>query len=169
VSAALFVSVIGWSGTGKTTLIVRALEECLRRGIAASAAKRARHEADIDPGGKDSARFLVAGARASLYVGDRTSARFTRSPGKQDAAFYSSFLTDERLVFLEGTRVDGAVTVQVAGSAHDQAGLKLPLSDCDILIAEDPAAFVLEGGRPRIIAPAAIGEFMDYLEARRGT
>jgi molybdopterin-guanine dinucleotide biosynthesis protein len=169
VAPTLFVSFIGWSRTGKTTFIVAALEECRRRGIAVSAVKRARHEADLAPEGKDSTLFLAAGARISVYIGDNTSVEFRRTPIEQGIDFYSSFLSGEAFVFLEGPRFDGALTVLVAGAAKKPSDLKLPLSDCDILIADDPPAFETADGGPRVFRPDAIGDFMDYLVEMRGT
>jgi molybdopterin-guanine dinucleotide biosynthesis protein MobB len=168
VAETLFVSFIGWSRTGKTTFIVAALEECRRRGIPAAAVKRARREADIEPEGKDSALFLEAGAGTSIYVGDRTSVLFRPTPRSQGRDYYSSLLSGEALVFMEGQRLEGALTVLVAGDAKGPSDLKLPLSECDILIAEDPSLLGLAEGRLPVFKPGAAGDFLDYLEAARG-
>lgn len=168
-SDTLFVSFVGWSGTGKTTFISASLEECRRRGIRTAAVKRARREADIEPEGKDSALFLEAGAGLSIYVGDRTSVLFRPTPSDQGRDFYSSFLSGETFAFLEGQRLDGALTVLMAGYAKSQADLKLPLSECDILIAEDPSRLGIADGRLPVFKPGAVADFVDYLEAARGS
>lgn len=55
--------VIGWKNSGKTTLMVRLVEEFSRRGFVVSAIKHAHHTFDIDHPGRDSHRFREAGAR----------------------------------------------------------------------------------------------------------
>ncbi|MCW5752526.1 MAG: molybdopterin-guanine dinucleotide biosynthesis protein B [Alphaproteobacteria bacterium] len=52
----------GWSGSGKTSLVVRLLPELVRRGIRVSTVKHAHHAFDIDQPGKDSHRHRMAGA-----------------------------------------------------------------------------------------------------------
>ena len=44
----------GWSGAGKTTLIVRLIPELNRRGFSVSTIKHAHHNFDLDQPGKDS-------------------------------------------------------------------------------------------------------------------
>jgi molybdopterin-guanine dinucleotide biosynthesis protein MobB len=166
----LFVSVLGWSNSGKTTLIVRALEECARRGIPAAAIKRARHDPDVAPEGKDSTLYLEAGALASVYVGDRTSARYERSPAVQDLAYFESMLPSEAaLAFLEGAAVEGAVVVLAAGGASSLPELKRPAGECSVLIADDPSLREAAAATGiLVLASSEIAKLIDYLEAKRG-
>ena len=48
------VGLAGWSGAGKTTLVVRLVPELVRRGISVSTMKHAHHGFDVDQPGKDS-------------------------------------------------------------------------------------------------------------------
>ncbi len=43
----------GWSGAGKTTLIVKLIPELSRRGLSVSTIKHAHHNFDLDQPGKD--------------------------------------------------------------------------------------------------------------------
>ncbi len=52
----------GWSGSGKTRLIMRLLPELIRRGYSVSTIKHAHHDFDIDKPGKDSFKHRQAGA-----------------------------------------------------------------------------------------------------------
>lgn len=52
----------GWSGSGKTTVMVRLLPELIGRGYRVSTIKHAHHNFDVDQPGKDSHRHRVAGA-----------------------------------------------------------------------------------------------------------
>jgi cardiolipin synthase len=53
---------VGWSGSGKTSLVVRLLPELSRRGLSVSTMKHAHHDFDIDKPGKDSHAHRAAGA-----------------------------------------------------------------------------------------------------------
>ncbi len=56
------LGIAGWSGTGKTALIVRLIPELTRRGYRVSTIKHAHHDFDIDTPGKDSYAHREAGA-----------------------------------------------------------------------------------------------------------
>jgi len=60
------LGVAGWSGSGKTSLIIRLIPEFKRRGVAVSTVKHAHHRFDIDQPGKDSYRHREAGAHEVL-------------------------------------------------------------------------------------------------------
>ncbi|MDA0262159.1 MAG: molybdopterin-guanine dinucleotide biosynthesis protein B [Proteobacteria bacterium] len=54
--------VVGWKGSGKTTLVVKLLPELNRRGLIVSTLKHAHHSFDIDEPGRDSYEHRAAGA-----------------------------------------------------------------------------------------------------------
>ncbi len=58
----------GWSGAGKTTLIVRLIPELSRRGFGVSTIKHAHHGFDVDRPGKDSYEHRAAGAHEVVLV-----------------------------------------------------------------------------------------------------
>ena len=62
----------GWSGAGKTTLIVKLIPELNRRGFSVSTIKHAHHNFDLDQPGKDS-------YAASLRRRSRSAGRFRQS------------------------------------------------------------------------------------------
>ncbi|HIF10905.1 MAG TPA: molybdopterin-guanine dinucleotide biosynthesis protein B [Sneathiellales bacterium] len=53
---------VGWSDSGKTTLMTRLLPELTNRGLRVSTAKHAHHEFDLDTEGKDSYLHRSSGA-----------------------------------------------------------------------------------------------------------
>ena len=53
----------GWSGSGKTTVMVSLLPKLLQRGYSVSPVKHAHHQFDIDSPGKDSYEHRRAGAK----------------------------------------------------------------------------------------------------------
>ncbi len=59
---------VGWSGAGKTTLMVALLQELVSRGVSVSTMKHAHHNFDVDKPGKDSYEHRAAGAREVLVT-----------------------------------------------------------------------------------------------------
>ena len=58
----------GWSGAGKTSLMVRLLPELTGRGLSVSTMKHAHHAFDVDKPGKDSFEHRQAGATEVLVT-----------------------------------------------------------------------------------------------------
>lgn len=58
----------GWSGSGKTSLMVRLLPELVGRGLSVSTMKHAHHAFDVDTPGKDSYEHRQAGATEVLVT-----------------------------------------------------------------------------------------------------
>jgi molybdopterin-guanine dinucleotide biosynthesis adapter protein len=61
---------VGRSGSGKTSLMVRLLPELRSRGLTVSTIKHAHHGFDLDHPGKDSFRHREAGAKEVMLVAD---------------------------------------------------------------------------------------------------
>ena len=61
---------VGRSGSGKTSLMVRLLPAIRRRGLTVSTIKHAHHGFDLDQSGKDSFRHREAGAKEVMLVAD---------------------------------------------------------------------------------------------------
>ena len=62
------IGLAGWSGAGKTTLIVKLIPELNRRGLSVSTIKHAHHNFDLDQPGKDSYEHRAAGAEEVLVA-----------------------------------------------------------------------------------------------------
>ena len=73
-----------FSGTGKTTLLVKLLPLLVKRGIRVGMIKHAHHDFDIDTPGKDSYKLRKAGARQMLVASSRRRALMTETPGQQE-------------------------------------------------------------------------------------
>ena len=63
--------IVGWSGSGKTSLMMKLLPEFLNRGLLVSTMKHTHHDFDIDKPGKDSHMHREAGAHEVLITGSR--------------------------------------------------------------------------------------------------
>ena len=62
------IGLAGWSGAGKTTLIVRLIHELNLRGVRVSTIKHAHHGFDVDRPGKDLYEHRAAGAHEVLVA-----------------------------------------------------------------------------------------------------
>ncbi|SPU48564.1 molybdopterin-guanine dinucleotide biosynthesis protein B [Bordetella trematum] len=70
----LVFGVVGRSGSGKTTLIEAMLPWLQQRSLTVSVIKHCHHTIDLGPPGKDSSRFVRAGAREVMAVSPRLCA-----------------------------------------------------------------------------------------------
>ena len=68
---ARIIGFAGWSGAGKTTLIVNLIPVLRARGLSVSTLKHAHHGFDIDRPGKDSHQHREAGAQEVLIASSR--------------------------------------------------------------------------------------------------
>ena len=65
------IGIAGWKKSGKTTLVVRLIEEFTRRGLKVASVKHAHHDFQIDDAETDSARHRRAGAAQVAVVSAR--------------------------------------------------------------------------------------------------
>ena len=72
-AAPAVIGVTGWSGSGKTALIVRLIPELAARGYRVATVKHAHHTFEIDTPGKDSFEHRAAGAPTTPEAREGTS------------------------------------------------------------------------------------------------
>lgn len=162
----LIVSILGWSGAGKTTFAEAAIGECARRGIQAAAIKKSRHAADLPPDAKDSARFRAAGALPSIYLSETEMVTLTLPPVVLDEGTITTLCPGAAIVFCEGLAVPGTIVVMIAGDAKREVELKRPLTEIDILVARDKSLrdTAADRGIPTFF-PEGVGLIIDKLLA----
>lgn len=102
------IGFIGYSNTGKTTLIEKLVPLFIARGLRVAAIKHAHHGFDMDRPGKDSYRYREAGAQQVLIATAQRWALLTETA--QPAALEDLLrqLAPCDLVFVEGFRSEGA-------------------------------------------------------------
>jgi molybdopterin-guanine dinucleotide biosynthesis protein B len=104
------IGFIGYSNTGKTTLIERLIPIFRARGLTVSALKNAHHGFDMDRPGKDSFRYREAGAGQVLIATGQRWALLTETP--QRAASLDellALLAPCDLVIVEGFKSEGHI------------------------------------------------------------
>jgi molybdopterin-guanine dinucleotide biosynthesis protein B len=94
----------GWSGAGKTSLMVRLLPALTGRGLAVSTMKHAHHAFDVDTPGKDSFEHRRAGATEVLVTSANRWALMHELRGAPEAEMEAlvARMTPVDLLLIEG-------------------------------------------------------------------
>jgi len=134
------IGFIGYSNTGKTTLIEKLIPIFRARGLAVSAIKNAHHGFDMDRPGKDSFRYREAGAGQVLIATGQRWALLTETP--QAAATLDDLLAQLApcdLVIIEGFKSEGRIPrIEVRRTTNTEAPL-FPHDPNVIAVAADHA------------------------------
>jgi molybdopterin-guanine dinucleotide biosynthesis adapter protein len=105
----------GWSGSGKTSLLVRLLPELNRRGLSVSTVKHAHHGFDVDQPGKDSWEHRNAGAVEVMVSSERRWALMHERRGAPEASLDEllAHMTPVDLVIVEGYKAHSHPKLEV--------------------------------------------------------
>ena len=115
----------GWSGAGKTTLIVKLIPELNRRGLSVSTVKHAHHGFDLDRSGKDSYEHRSAGAEEVLVASSNRVAlmRELRGAPEPPLSELLRLLKPVDLVLIEGFKRDCLPKIEVFRLGHGKPPL----------------------------------------------
>ena len=121
---------VGWSGAGKTTLMVTLLPALIRRGLTVSTIKHTHKDVDLDRPGKDSYRHRHAGAAEVLLT---SSSRWTlmhelRGTPEPELEALVQRMTPVDLVLVEGFKHHN----------HDKLEVHRPALGKPLLATSDP-------------------------------
>jgi len=113
------IGLSGWSGAGKTTLIVRLIPILRQRGFTVSTVKHAHHAFDIDQPGKDSYEHRLAGAQEVLVASASRWALMheIREAAEPSLAELLAHLSAVDLVLIEGFKRDSHPKIEVHRAA----------------------------------------------------
>ena len=128
----------GWSGAGKTTLIVRLIPELNRRGFSVSTIKHAHHGFDVDRPGKDSYEHRAAGAREVLIVSANRLALMREFRGAPEASLADllRLVAPVDLMLVEGFKRDPLPKIEVYRAANGKPPIH-PQDDCVVALVSD--------------------------------
>ena len=101
------IGFIGYSNTGKTTLIEKLVPLFTARGLRVAAIKHAHHGFDMDRPGKDSYRYREAGAQQVLIATGQRWALLTETAEPATLPDLLDQLAPCDLVIVEGFRSEG--------------------------------------------------------------
>jgi molybdopterin-guanine dinucleotide biosynthesis protein B len=134
------IGFIGYSNTGKTTLIEKLIPLLRVRGLRVSAIKNAHHGFDMDRPGKDSYRYREAGAGQVLIATGVRWALLSETP--QAAASLEELigrLDPCDLVIIEGFKSEGQIPrIEVRRSSNTEPPI-FPNDPNVIAVASDTA------------------------------
>jgi molybdopterin-guanine dinucleotide biosynthesis protein B len=119
------IGLAGWSGAGKTTLIVKLIPYLNERGFTVSTLKHAHHAFDVDRPGKDSYLHREAGALEVLVASDRRFALMHELRGAEEPSFAELLrrMSPADFILVEGFKRDAHVKIEVHRVANGKPWL----------------------------------------------
>ena len=158
------IGIVGWSGSGKTSLLVALLPLLTARGLKVSTMKHAHHRFDVDQPGKDSYRHREAGASEVMVV---ASTRWvlmheTREEAEPSIEELIQRITPVDLLLIEGFKTHAHPKLEIHRSSEGKP--LLSPSDPEIVaVASDTELTGLKVPVLDLNDPAAIAAFiLDY-------
>ena len=114
------VAVVGRHNSGKTTLVVRLIEELVERGHDVGSVKHHHRENfDIDIPGKDSYRHRHAGASETVIAAPGQIAKIRSIEGEMECSEIVHRMPGHDIVIVEGYRKSGLPTIEVMRNANE--------------------------------------------------
>jgi molybdopterin-guanine dinucleotide biosynthesis protein MobB len=133
------VAIIGASDTGKTRLAVALIEELNRRGLKGSVLKKAGHEIELDVKGKDSWRFIEAGARSTaVLTDDKLFLIKKKEPGDTLLETALNKFSDVDLLLVEGGKRENAFKKILRVKDGRDQNLLSPPDDLIAIVSDKP-------------------------------
>lgn len=125
------VSIVGKSGTGKTTLLEGLIVELKRRGYRVAVVKHDVHDFEIDVPGKDSWRYAQVGSDAVVISAPRKLALIKRLEREMALDEIAALVPEVDIILTEGYKWGKAPKIEVSRRARSDE----LLCDGDELIA----------------------------------
>ncbi len=134
------LAVVGWSGTGKTTLLQKIIPILSNQGIRSGLIKHTHHQMDVDTPGKDSYLLRKAGANQVIVASSQRWALMCETPDEEqiDLSYLVSRMDNSLLdlVLVEGFKNE-AVPKIVLWRAGIKGGVEDLLDEQVIAVASD--------------------------------
>jgi molybdopterin-guanine dinucleotide biosynthesis adapter protein len=157
------MGITGWSGAGKTTLILKLIPHLKARGLSVSTLKHAHHMFDVDTPGKDSYEHRAAGATEVLIVSQNRFALMHELRGAPEPSLENLLgkLSGVDLVLIEGFKQAPHPKIEVFRSANQKQPLHT--DNATIIGIASDVAFP-EAGQP-VLHIDAIEDIVDFILA----
>jgi len=141
------IGLAGWSGAGKTTLIVKLIPAFAARGLSVSTLKHAHHQFDIDQPGKDSFRHREAGAHEVLIASANRFALLHELRGAPEPSLAALIdkLEPVDMLLIEGFRAEPHAKLEVHRAANAKPFLFPDDPNIKALASDAPATGALFG------------------------
>lgn len=149
-----FVQVVGYSNTGKTTLIKKLISAFKKRGLRVAAVKHAAHGYAIDMPGKDTWHYYEAGADQVMVVGPESLTIHQRFDDTPDLNRICKMLQEVDLILMEGFKNQKGPKIEVIREGYSPE--RLPLGENLIaVVADTPVEDSVPCFNPQDIEPLA--------------
>ncbi len=155
-----FVQVVGFSNSGKTTLVKNLIPAFKKRGLRVAAIKHAPHGYAIDIQGKDTWHYYEAGADKVIVVGPESITIHERFVQNPDLNRICSQIHEVDLIIVEGFKNQSGPKIEVIREGHSPERLSLG-EDLIAVVTETP----VEGPVP-CFAPQEIDSLADFILKR---
>ncbi len=153
-----WISVIGWSGSGKTALLAALIELLRQRGLRVAAVKHSRHGHALHKPGSDTERLEGAGAApVGLVTPDGVQLIFPHETASALPAMLQTLATDADLVLVEGWKDGPFPKIEVW---RKELGPLLASGRSDVLAVVSDEQLP---GHLRRFERAAVRELADFL------
>lgn len=139
------IGLAGWSGAGKTSLIVKLLPCLMRRGLAVSTLKHAHHRFDVDVPGKDSYEHRRAGARQVMVASGLRWALMTELGTAPEPALPDLLARMDRvdLILVEGFKRDAHPKIEVHRAANGKPWMRPEMPGIVAVASDTPPPYDL--------------------------
>lgn len=144
------LGISGWSGCGKTTLIVALIPRLRARGLTVSTLKHAHHDVDLDSPGKDTWRHREAGAREVILATGRRWALLHELREEPEPAVTEllACLRPVDLVLVEGWKSGAYPKLEIWRPVAEDQPPRFPDDPTIVAVACDPLLDPAQYGRP---------------------
>lgn len=134
------LGIVGWSGSGKTSLVTRLIPVLIARGLEVSTLKHAHHDFDVDQPGKDSHSHRQAGAAEVMISSGRRWALMHELRDEEEFPLPAlvARMTPVDLLLIEGFKSE----------AHDKIEVFRPSAGRDPLYPGDPHIVAVASDAP---------------------
>lgn len=136
-----------FSGTGKTTLLVKLLPRLRAAGLRIGMIKHAHHKFDVDVPGKDSYELRKAGASQMLVTSSRRWALMTDLDEERDPVL------QEMLDRLDQAGLDLVLVEGFKHEAFPKIELHRPATGSALICPEDPNVIAVATDAPLAVPP----------------
>ncbi len=157
----------GWSGTGKTTLLLRLLPILKARGRRVGMIKHAHHHFEVDYPGKDSYELRKAGAAQMLICSHQRWALMVERPVHREPRL------DEALLDLDQAALDLILVEGFKDERFQKIELHRPSQRRPLMFPVDPTIVALATDAPLehpcplplldLNDPAGVADFVEHL------
>lgn len=132
------IAIVGYSESGKTTLIEKLLPELISRGYKVATVKHTHHRIDSDDTEKDSRRHLQAGSSAAVLCSPRSLVLAKPTTRETTLDEIARLLGEEYdLIVAEGFKRDDSV-LKIEMHLKDAGGLLTGISNRLAIVTDEP-------------------------------